>query len=277
MNVRVIGLWHMGTVVSACLASVGHDVVGLDHDAGLIGRLLEGRPPVYEPGLDTLLREGLSTGRLAFTSNENEALDGAEVVWITFDTPVDEDDHADVKYVEDRVTRIFPQIPNGGLVLISSQVPVGTTRHLEERYQSEYPENRVSFVYAPENLRLGNAIASFKRPDRVVIGLRTQEDRSRITSLFRPFTDRIEWMSVESAEFGESEAERLPRGHGAGVFVHSSRETDGIGKTQPERVDPQFGRCEERGERVAEQFAPGDEAQRGQCGIVNRLGIPLKE
>jgi len=200
MNVRVIGLWHMGTVVSACLASVGHDVVGLDHDAVLIGRLLEGRPPVYEPGLDTLLREGLSTGRLAFTSNENDVLDASEVVWITFDTPLDEDDHADVEYVEDRVKRLFPQIPNGGLVLISSQVPVGTTRHLEELYQSEYPANRVSFAYAPENLRLGNAIASFKQPDRVVIGLRTQDDRGRITSLFRPFADRIEWMSVESAE-----------------------------------------------------------------------------
>ena len=200
MNVSVVGLWHLGTVTSACLASAGHDVIGFDYDAELIKSLQDGKLPVHEPGLETLVREGLSVGRLRFTSNADQELDESEVVWITFDTPVDDDDHADVDHVIDRVTRLFPQIPDGALVLISSQVPVGTTRHLEQKYNSAYPAKNVSFAYSPENLRLGKAIRAFTQPDRVVVGLRSKKARSRISSLLRPFTDRIEWMSIESAE-----------------------------------------------------------------------------
>ena len=200
MNVSVVGLWHMGPVVSACLASVGHHVVGFDHDAELIRRLRDGKPPVFEPDLEGSLRENLSAGRLAFTSDESEGFEAADIVWITYDTPIDEDDHANVAYVRACVERIFPLIPQDSLVLISSQLPVGTTGLLEELYQTKHPGNRVSFAYAPENLRLGSAISSFKHPDRVVIGLRNQEDRRRILSLFQPISDRIEWMSVESAE-----------------------------------------------------------------------------
>jgi UDPglucose 6-dehydrogenase len=97
-----MGLWHLGTVTAACLASAGHRVAGLDFDAEVVRQLREGRPPIFEPGLEALVQRGLSEGRLSFTADAAEALQVAEVVWITYDTPVDEDDNADVEFVVER-------------------------------------------------------------------------------------------------------------------------------------------------------------------------------
>ncbi len=116
------------------------------------------------------------------------------------DTPVDDDDRADVEYVIERVTRVFPHIRDGALLLISSQLPVGTTRQLEQRFAAGSRGRRVGFGYSPENLRLGKAIAVFTQPDRVVAGVRVDADRERVSELLRPFDPKIEWMSVESAE-----------------------------------------------------------------------------
>ena len=200
MRVCVVGLWHLGTVTAACLAAGGHAVVGLDVDATTVARLALGQAPLFEPGLDVLLQQGLAATRLRFSTDPAEALAGAEVVWITYDTPVDDDDHADVAFVVERVVQLFPALEAGVLVLLSSQLPVGTTRQLEQRYAAMYPERAVSFAYSPENLRLGKAISVFTHPDRVVVGVRKDADRERVAALLRPFTERIEWMSVESAE-----------------------------------------------------------------------------
>ena len=207
MKVCVLGLWHLGTVTAACLASAGHTVVGLDFDGATAESLRAGRPPLFEPGLEDLLKRGLAGGRLSFTTNAAAALDGAEVVWVAYDTPVDEEDRADVEFVFERVTRLFPHLKPGTLILISSQLPVGTTRRLQDAYAKTSPRAGLCFGYSPENLRLGKAISVFTEPDRVVVGLRTFGDtlpvesyRARAADLLRPFTERIEWMSVESAE-----------------------------------------------------------------------------
>jgi UDPglucose 6-dehydrogenase len=200
VNVCVAGLWHLGTVVAACLASGGHHVVGLDADAAVVSRLAAGTPPIFEPGLEDLVRAGLASGRLDFTTDAVAAIGRAQVVWIAYDTPVDDDDRADVDDVVDRTTRLFPHLGEGTLVLISSQVPVGTTRRLEEAFASVSAGRAVGFGYSPENLRLGKAIDVFTHPDRVVAGVRSTADRDRVAGLLRPFTERIEWMSVESAE-----------------------------------------------------------------------------
>ncbi|MBI5304096.1 MAG: UDP-glucose/GDP-mannose dehydrogenase family protein [Chloroflexi bacterium] len=199
MNVATIGLWHLGTVTSACLASVGHRVVAFDHDAELIRALSVGRLPVAEPGLDELTRKNLDAGTLRFSADPRDLAD-AEVVWVTYDTPVDENDVADVEYVVQRVNAIFPHLRDDALVLISSQMPVGSTRRLAEMYARALPNGRASFAYSPENLRLGKALDVFLYPDRVVVGARTEADRARIAELFKPITDKLEWMSVESAE-----------------------------------------------------------------------------
>jgi UDPglucose 6-dehydrogenase len=200
MNVCVAGLWHLGTVTAACLASAGHHVVGLDFDSEVVDRLAAGQPPLFEPGLEDLTRAGLASRRLRFTTDPAVAAADADVVWIAYDTPVDDDDRADVSSVVERTTRLFAHLRSRTLVLVSSQMPVGTTAQLERAFAREADGRAVTFGYSPENLRLGKAIAAFSQPDRVVVGVRSVDDRARVANLLRPFTERIEWMSVESAE-----------------------------------------------------------------------------
>jgi UDPglucose 6-dehydrogenase len=200
MKVCVLGLWHLGTVTAACLAAGGHNVTGLDFEPAVVANLTDGTPPLFEPGLEGLVRAGLAAGRLTFTTHAADACREADVVWVAYDTPVDDDDRADVDFVVERVARLFPHLRDGALVLISSQVPVGSTRRLEERFAAAASSRRVAFAYSPENLRLGKAIEVFTRPDRVVVGVRSDADRVKVAELIAPFTQRIEWMSVESAE-----------------------------------------------------------------------------
>jgi UDPglucose 6-dehydrogenase len=200
MKVCVFGLWHLGSVTAACLASVGHHVVGLDRDANTIQGLAAGKAPLHEPGLDDLLALGLSRKQLEFTTDPAAACAGAEVLWITHDTPVDDEDRADPVFVRQQVIELFPHLAKETIVLISSQLPVGTTRALEWEFASLYPDRQVHFAYAPENLRLGQAIRTFMESDRVVVGIRHEEDRARLGTLLAPIARRVEWMAVESAE-----------------------------------------------------------------------------
>src|SRR5262245_863018 len=131
MRVCVAGLWHLGVVTAACVASAGHRVVGYDDDETVVERLREGVLPVDEPGLADLVRRGLDDGSLAFTAVPDEALRDADVVWIAYDTPVDEDDRADVDYVLTRARTLVDAADPSASIVISSQLPVGTTRTLE--------------------------------------------------------------------------------------------------------------------------------------------------
>ncbi|MEI6219535.1 MAG: nucleotide sugar dehydrogenase, partial [bacterium] len=200
MNICVAGLWHLGSVTAGCLASAGHNIIGFDPDAKVASGLQAGKPPLFEPDLEKLICDGIEKGLLRFTTDRASAVSGAEVVWITFDTPVDDNDRADVIYVVDQVKQLFPYLRTGALVLVSSQLPVGSTRWLEQAAAESIPSRQVTFAYSPENLRLGKAISVFIKPDRVVAGVRNPIDKSRIKTMLRPFTERIEWMSVESAE-----------------------------------------------------------------------------
>lgn len=200
LKVCVAGLWHLGTVTAACLASAGLDVTALDSDPAVVDNLAAGRPPLFEPGLQGLVKAGLASGRLRVTTDIRAATDAARVVWITYDTPVDDDDRADVDYVLECAARLFPYLSDNTLVLVSSQVPVGTTHRLEQVFERMIPGRHVEFGYSPENLRLGSAIDAFMQPRRVVVGVRSHEGQKTAAMLFRPFTERIEWMSVESAE-----------------------------------------------------------------------------
>lgn len=199
MNVCVAGLWHLGSVTAACLAAAGHDVVGLDADRTTVDRLNEGKPPVLEPGLGALTLEGLDTRRLRFTTDP-ETIRDRDVIWIAYDTPVDDDDRADPEIVIERARALFRFMKDKALVVISSQLPVGSTARLEDAYLALKRPEAVSFVYSPENLRLGKAIDVFMNPDRVVAGTRKEAERARFGALMAPITTAIEWMSVESAE-----------------------------------------------------------------------------
>lgn len=199
MRVAVAGLWHLGTVTAACLAAAGHTVTAFDENSEIVQGLRQARLPVFEPGLEDLIRREIDAGRLHLSWNP-EDLTGAEIIWVAYDTPVGEDDRADVECVIERVAAIMPCIADAAVVLISSQLPVGSTRRLEQIYRRVRPEGTATFGYVPENLRLGDAIETFARPERVVVGVRTHADRDRISRFLSPLTERIEWMSVESAE-----------------------------------------------------------------------------
>lgn len=200
MIVCVQGLWHLGAVTAGCLTSVGHEVVGLDFNEHVIRGLRAGKPPIFEPGLEEMIRAGLDSGRLQFAASLEELPSDIELLWVAYDTPVNEDDVADVDFVVAQVEKVLPHLPNDATVLVSSQMPVGSIRRLEAIADKLCPEKALSFACSPENLRLGKALDVFLKPDRVVVGVRVDMDRTRIGQLLAPITDRVEWMSVESAE-----------------------------------------------------------------------------
>jgi UDPglucose 6-dehydrogenase len=202
VRVCVVGLWHLGTVTAACVASLGHDVVAWDQNHEVIDQLTRGIPPVGEPGLRELIDEQVTAGRLRFSSDRQSAVRDASIVWITYDTPVDDDDHVDVEFVKASVAEVFADLPDDSVVLLSSQLPVGSTADLERRWQAVSCGRRAWFAYSPENLRLGTAIDVFLRPDRIILGIGEipERIRSRLGHLFGPLEDRLLWMGVESAE-----------------------------------------------------------------------------
>ena len=197
--IGLLGLWHLGSVTAACLAAAGSDVVGVDPDRAVVDALARGHAPVFEPGLDELLAAGTSAGRLRF-STDPQALAGAGQAWITFDTPVDAEDRADVAWVLDTSLALLGAVADGTLVIVSSQLPVGSVAALEAAAAAARPGSGLRFACVPENLRLGQALEAFREPERIVAGVRDDRDRSELAAILAPFTDRIEWMRVESAE-----------------------------------------------------------------------------
>jgi UDPglucose 6-dehydrogenase len=199
MKVCVQGLWHLGAVTAACLASIGHEVIGLDEDRVTVAGLQQGKAPLFEPGLDELLTAGLQQGNLSFSADVNLALAGAEIVWIAYDTPVDNDDRADIEFVSSKVKATIAAMRHEAVVVVSSQMPVGSIKALEQ-FSLSLGRGDLHFACSPENLRLGNALNVFLKPDRIVVGVRNTAAKERLTALLRPITERLEWMSIESAE-----------------------------------------------------------------------------
>ena len=198
--IAVFGLWHLGCVTAACLAGEGFQVRGIDPDKNVIRDLERGKPPILEPGLTELIAEGQRSGRLRFSTDYGEALRDARVLWVTFDTPVDDNDNADVDYVQRQLDEVFPHIQSGTIILISSQVPVGFSESLRHRWESRDASKELVYSYSPENLRLGKALKAFRAEDRIVVGLDGDHGREEIQAILTRFCPRLEWMSVKSAE-----------------------------------------------------------------------------
>jgi UDPglucose 6-dehydrogenase len=196
----VLGLWHQGAVTAAGLASLGHHVVGLDLDESRIAMLDRGLAPIFEPGLEDLLKAGLASGQLRFTSAISDATRDIEVLWVAMDTPVDEEDQGDPEDVMRQIERALLGMSPKTLVLVSSQLPVGSIRRLERAGAAAGESARLKVAYCPENLRLGSAVADFLHPKRIVAGVRCSRDHELLQRLLCSITDSIEWMSIESAE-----------------------------------------------------------------------------
>jgi UDPglucose 6-dehydrogenase len=198
-TIAVVGLWHLGVVIAGCLAEAGFTVVGVDPDPEVVASLNEDRPPVDEPGLADLLRDMRDAGRLTFATPSAGAITGAGVMWIAFDTPVDDEDRADVEWVLDRSAEALSYAARGALVVVSAQLPVGSTAALRRR-MGEAGRDDLRFACVPENLRLGRALQTFRSPDRFIAGVGSDEERVRLGTVLERFDSPIEWMGVESAE-----------------------------------------------------------------------------
>jgi len=187
MKIAMIGTGYVGLVSGACFAEFGSSVVCVDLDATKVDRLRLGEIPIYEPGLDELVASGIKSGRLSFTTNLAEAVDGADAVFIAVGTPSRRGDgHADLRFVEAATADIARALTGYAVVVTKSTVPVGTGRRVEQIIRETNPDAQFDVASNPEFLREGSAIGDFMRPDRVVIGAESDRAQLVMRELYRP-------------------------------------------------------------------------------------------
>ena len=187
MKICMVGAGYVGLVSGACFADFGHDVVCVDLDPTKIERLHAGVMPIYEPGLDELVKRNVAAGRLGFTTSLGEGVAGADAVFIAVGTPSRRGDgHADLSYVHAAAREIAASLTGDAVVVTKSTVPVGTGDEVERIIREAGCAHRVSVVSNPEFLREGAAIADFKRPDRIVIGAEDEFGRETMREVYRP-------------------------------------------------------------------------------------------
>jgi UDPglucose 6-dehydrogenase len=201
-RICVTGIWHQGAVVAACLADLEHDVVGLC-DPVAARRLAAGEPLVHEPELPELLRAGLASGRLRFTSDAGDALRGAELVFLSTDTPVGDDDSPELESVYALAETIRDGIGGDIVLCVSAQVPVGTTSALAATVAGNAAGHRCAGVYVPEFLRLGEAVRTFREADRFVVGAADEEAGARVAALLEPMGRPVVRTDINSAEMAK--------------------------------------------------------------------------
>ncbi|WP_435736694.1 UDP-glucose/GDP-mannose dehydrogenase family protein [Cellulosimicrobium sp. PMB13] len=181
MKISVIGCGYLGAVHAACMAKLGHEVVGVDVDEAKVAALAEGRAPFFEPGLPELLTEVSGTGTLRFTTDMAEVA-GSQVHFVCVGTPQRRGEYAaDLRYVESAVTGLIPHLREGDLVVGKSTVPVGTAAGIAGRLEREVPG--VSLAWNPEFLREGFAVKDTLHPDRLVYGVPAAEAGERAVAL----------------------------------------------------------------------------------------------
>lgn len=187
MKIAMVGSGYVGLVSGACFADFGHDVVCIDKDQSKVDRLQDGIMPIYEPGLDALVDSNVKTGRLSFTTNLAEGIEGASAIFIAVGTPSRRGDgHADLSFVNAVAKEVSECLSNDAVVVTKSTVPVGTGDEVERIIQNTGSAYRVSVVSNPEFLREGAAIGDFKRPDRIVIGAEDDFGREIMREVYRP-------------------------------------------------------------------------------------------
>jgi UDPglucose 6-dehydrogenase len=185
----MIGSGYVGLVSGACFADFGHEICCVDKDASKIDRLLAGKMPIYEPGLEQLVGRNVAAGRLRFTTDLREGIDGADAIFIAVGTPSRRGDgHADLSYVYAAAKEIGEAITGYTVIVTKSTVPVGTGDEVERIIRAANPEAAFGVVSNPEFLREGAAIEDFKRPDRIVIGSEDSRATEVMRQVYRPLS-----------------------------------------------------------------------------------------
>ncbi len=204
MRIAMIGGGYVGLVSGACFAEFGVDVTVVEADAAKLTALQAGQMPIYEPGLDELVRSNAGAGRLRFSGDLAASVAGREAVFIAVGTPTRRGDgHADLTYVYAAAEQVARALTGPAVVVTKSTVPVGTGRRIDTILREARPELAVSVASNPEFLREGSAIGDFLRPDRVVIGTESEQARDVLRALYRPLyliDSPILFMGLEAAE-----------------------------------------------------------------------------
>jgi len=204
MRIAMIGAGYVGLVSGACFSEFGVDVVCVDKDARKVAALREGRIPIFEPGLERLVRSNLRAGRLSFVTDISDAVPGADAIFIAVGTPSRRGDgHADLTYVYDAAREIAGALTGPALIVTKSTVPVGTGREVARIVREARPDADVDAVSNPEFLGEGSAINDFMRPDRIVIGAESERARETMRQLYRPLyliETPIVFTGLETAE-----------------------------------------------------------------------------
>ncbi len=204
MHIAMIGTGYVGLVSGTCFAELGLDVTCVDTDESKIARLRNGEIPIYEPGLEELVERNVAAGRLRFTTELAEAVEGAEAVFIAVGTPTRRGDgHADLSYVFAAAEEIARVLRHPTVVVTKSTVPVGTGRRLKALLRAQRPDLAIEVASNPEFLREGSAIDDFMRPDRVVCGVDSERARNVLAQAYRPLNlieTPILFTDIETAE-----------------------------------------------------------------------------
>lgn len=207
MNIAIVGTGYVGLVSGTCFAEMGNKVTCVDVDKNKIDKLLAGQMPIYEPGLEELVKRNVGYGRLSFTTSLPEIIDDVEVVFSAVGTPPDEDGSADLKYVLQVAREFGRNIKKYTILVTKSTVPVGTAQKVKAAIREELEQRGVDIPFDvasnPEFLKEGAAIKDFMSPDRVVVGTESKKAEEVMGRLYHPFliqNFRVIFMDIPSAE-----------------------------------------------------------------------------
>ena len=197
MKIGVAGLWHLGVMYAVGLAELGHDVIAYDPNPISISDFKNGQLLVFEPGLQEMLVKNSENGNLKFTDQSIDFQE-IELLVLAYDTPVDEEDNADVDFVISEFERIIDNLSSDVHILVSSQLPVGTCDVIRVILDKNGRNGRV--IIHPENLRVGKALVSFFSPERIIVGTHNGQEDPVVIQLFKGIEAPIVWMHSKSAE-----------------------------------------------------------------------------
>ncbi len=207
MKIAIVGIGYVGLVSGACFAEIGADVTCVDNDFAKISKLQFGIVPIFEPGLEDLVKKNVAAGRLHFTTSLPDVINDVEVIFSAVGTPPDEDGSADLRYVLEVAKTVGRNMNHYLVIVTKSTVPVGTAKKVKATIQAELDKRGVSVDFDvasnPEFLKEGAAIKDFMSPDRVVIGVESDRAKELMTTLYRPFllnNFRVLFMDIPSAE-----------------------------------------------------------------------------
>ena len=200
----MVGAGYVGLVSSACFSEFGWNVICVDNDPKRIDALTHGKLPIYEPGLDELVKRSVTEGRLSFSTDLASSLTNTQIIFIAVGTPSRRGDgHSDLSYVFDAVKNISMNAEPDALVVTKSTVPVGTGREIQKILNKENPDSRLLVAANPEFLREGSAIDDFMGPDRIIIGAECEKSMDLMNGVYNPLSLKdipIVFTSLESAE-----------------------------------------------------------------------------